>query len=300
MGCALSRRPTPACRCWHETAADRLDAAAAAARVTSTSTSRSSAPATPASGPRTTSPRPTRRCGSRCSRPRSPASARPGATAAGARRSSRPRCATLAALPGSAATARSPSTPRCAPPSTRSARVAAAEGIDAHFAQGRHDRRSPARGAQLARARAEVADARAWGRGEDDLRLLDAARGRARCCAATDALGATYTPDCAADPPGPAGPRAGRGGRAPRRHASTSGPAATAIEPGAVRTAHGTVRAGRRGPRDRGLHAAACRACARAVVPGLLADRRDRAAARGDLGARSGWRGARRSPTTGT
>ena len=74
--------------------------------------------------------------------------------------------------------------------------VVAAEGIDAHARKGGtlSVARTPA---QLRRARAQVAAARAWGRGEDDLRLLDAAEARARL-AATRVLGGTYTPDCAA------------------------------------------------------------------------------------------------------
>ena len=49
----------------------------------------------------------------------------------------------------------------------------AAEGIDAHWAKGGTITlvRSPA---QLTRAREDVEDARSWGRGEDDVRLLDA------------------------------------------------------------------------------------------------------------------------------
>ena len=62
--------------------------------------------------------------------------------------------------------------------------------------QGRHDHAGPLP-AQLARARAEVDDARSWGRGEDDVRLLDADEAR-DALAATGVLGATYTPDCAA------------------------------------------------------------------------------------------------------
>jgi glycine/D-amino acid oxidase-like deaminating enzyme len=75
-------------------------------------------------------------------------------------------------------------------------RAAAAEGIDAHIAKGGTIVLART-GPQLERARAEVADARAWGRGEDDLRLLDQAQARA-VLNATGTLGATYTPDCAA------------------------------------------------------------------------------------------------------
>jgi len=50
-------------------------------------------------------------------------------------------------------------------------RVASAEGIDAHAAKGGTIALARTR-AQWSRARAEVAHARSWGRGEDDLRLL--------------------------------------------------------------------------------------------------------------------------------
>ena len=52
-------------------------------------------------------------------------------------------------------------------------RIAAAEGIDCHFAQG--GSLSVARNAaQLERIRSQVADYAAWGFGEEDHRLLDA------------------------------------------------------------------------------------------------------------------------------
>jgi len=70
------------------------------------------------------------------------------------------------------------------------------EGIDARAHKG--GMVSVARSAsQWSRARAEVAAAREWGRGEDDLRLLDADEARSRL-AATGVRGATFTPDCAA------------------------------------------------------------------------------------------------------
>lgn len=75
-------------------------------------------------------------------------------------------------------------------------RAAAALGIDAGIAKGGTitlARTAP----QLARAKADVADARAWGRGEDQLALLDEAGARARLNA-KNTLGGTYTPDCAA------------------------------------------------------------------------------------------------------
>ena len=75
-------------------------------------------------------------------------------------------------------------------------RVAAAEGIECHFAKGGTIAlaRTPV---QVERARAEVAEARAWGRGDDDLRWVSAAEA-SESLGATDVLGATYTPNCAA------------------------------------------------------------------------------------------------------
>ena len=102
--------------------------------ATARPTSRSSARATPASGRRTTWPRRTRRCRSWSSSPRSPASAPPDATAAGARRCSRPSCRRWPS--SAAARPRWPSTRRCGPRVDEVARVAAAEGIDAHVAKG--------------------------------------------------------------------------------------------------------------------------------------------------------------------
>jgi glycine/D-amino acid oxidase-like deaminating enzyme len=75
-------------------------------------------------------------------------------------------------------------------------RAAAAEGIACDFAKGgtvvlaRTD-------SQLRAAHAEVEHARGWGRGPDQLALLDGAEARARLAGA-GTIGATYTPDCAA------------------------------------------------------------------------------------------------------
>jgi len=76
------------------------------------------------------------------------------------------------------------------------ARAAAGLGIDAQIARGGTVAliRSPA---QLRRARAEIAHARSWGIGEDELRLLDETGAR-RLLDASGTIGATYTPDCAA------------------------------------------------------------------------------------------------------
>jgi glycine/D-amino acid oxidase-like deaminating enzyme len=75
-------------------------------------------------------------------------------------------------------------------------RVVAAEGIDCGFAHGGYV--SVARNhAQLARARAEVEEWRAWGFGDDQMRLLGADEARAMC-GASNVLGGTFTPHCAA------------------------------------------------------------------------------------------------------
>src|SRR5262244_2805155 len=75
-------------------------------------------------------------------------------------------------------------------------RVVSAEGIDCHWAKGGTVQLARTT-IQLDRARDEVSEAREFGFGEDDLRLLsaDEARGFA---AATAVLGGTYTPHCAA------------------------------------------------------------------------------------------------------
>ncbi len=120
------------------------------------------------------------------------------------------------------------------------ARAAAGEGIEAQLAKG--GTIALARGpAQLARARAEVAHARAWGRDEDDLRLLDRA-GAEEVVRAGGTVGATYTPDCAALHParlvrGLARAVERRGVRVLERTPVTS------IAPGRCTTPHGVVRA---------------------------------------------------------
>jgi glycine/D-amino acid oxidase-like deaminating enzyme len=88
---------------------------------------------------------------------------------------------------------------------------------------------------------AEVAEARAWGRGEDELVLLDAAQATDRL-AADGVLGGTWTPDCAAVHPlrlvrGLAEAVERRGGVVHERTRVTR------LEPGRAVTRHGTVRA---------------------------------------------------------
>lgn len=119
-------------------------------------------------------------------------------------------------------------------------RVAALEGIDCSWRKGGTVAlaRTPM---QLRRAETDVQDARSWGFGPDDLRLLDVQEARGRL-AATDVLGGTYTPHCAAVHPA----RLVRGlaraveARGVTIHETTP---VTSIEPHLVRTTRGTVRA---------------------------------------------------------
>jgi glycine/D-amino acid oxidase-like deaminating enzyme len=119
-------------------------------------------------------------------------------------------------------------------------RVAAAEGIDCHWSKGGTVQLARSQ-LQLERARDEVAQARAFGFGEDDLRLLSAGEAQGML-AATAVVGGTYTPHCAAIHPA----RLARGLAATVRrmgvalHEQTT---VTAIEPRRVHTAAGTVRA---------------------------------------------------------
>jgi glycine/D-amino acid oxidase-like deaminating enzyme len=118
--------------------------------------------------------------------------------------------------------------------------VAAAEGIDCHWAKGGTVMlaRSPA---QLQRAKAEVDEAREFGFGDEDLRLLGAAEAR-ELAGATGVLGGTYTPHCAAIHPA----RLVRGLLEVVRRAGVSVYEQTPvlrIEPGQLVTHSGTVRA---------------------------------------------------------
>ena len=119
-------------------------------------------------------------------------------------------------------------------------RVAAAEGIDCHWAKGGTIQLARS-AAQLERAASEVAEARKFGFGEEDLRLLSAAEASERL-AATDVVGGTFTPHCAAIHPA----RLARGlAEAVRRHgvAVFERTPVTEIAPGRLRTPAGTVRA---------------------------------------------------------
>jgi glycine/D-amino acid oxidase-like deaminating enzyme len=120
------------------------------------------------------------------------------------------------------------------------AAVVSAEGIDCHWSKGGTVQLARS-AAQLDRARAEVAEARKFGFGEDDIRLLTAPDASDHV-AATGVLGGTYTPHCAAIHPG----RLVRGlADAVRRRGVTvyERTPVTRIEPGRLVTASGTVRA---------------------------------------------------------
>jgi glycine/D-amino acid oxidase-like deaminating enzyme len=119
-------------------------------------------------------------------------------------------------------------------------RVVADEAIDCGFTQGGTVMLART-GVQFERARRHVAEARAAGIGPEDLRLLSAAEASSMA-RATNVLGGTYTPHCAAVDPA----RLVRGlgqaveGRGVTIYEQT---AARAVEPGAVVTDGGTVRA---------------------------------------------------------
>jgi glycine/D-amino acid oxidase-like deaminating enzyme len=119
-------------------------------------------------------------------------------------------------------------------------RAVEAEGIDAHWAKGGTIVLARTR-AQLTRARDEVAHARRWGLGDDDVRLLAGQEARG-LLAASRVRGATYTPDCAVIHPGRlvTGLAAAVEQRGVTIYEHT---AATALEQGRVRTDHGTLRA---------------------------------------------------------
>jgi glycine/D-amino acid oxidase-like deaminating enzyme len=119
-------------------------------------------------------------------------------------------------------------------------RVAAAEGIDCHWAKGGTVMlaRSPA---QLERAKAEIAEARDFRFGAEDLRLLSAAEARAMA-GATEVLGGAFTPHCAAIHPA----RLVRGLLESVRRAGVAVYERTpvlSIQPGRVVTSTGTVQA---------------------------------------------------------
>jgi glycine/D-amino acid oxidase-like deaminating enzyme len=119
-------------------------------------------------------------------------------------------------------------------------RATAEEGIDCHYAKGGylHLATNPA---HTSRLRDELAQARRFDLGEEDLRWLDRADAAERL-AATGVLGALYTPHCAAIHPA----RLARGLATAVEQAGAllhEGTRVRAIEPGRVVTDRGTVRA---------------------------------------------------------
>ena len=119
-------------------------------------------------------------------------------------------------------------------------RIAEAEGWDIHWAKGGTvvAARTPL---QWQHAQEEIAEWRRWGFGEEDYRLLGADEARA-LLGATDVIGATYTPHCAAIHPARlvrhlARTVVERGGRIHEQSPVTE------LRPGFVRTARGRVRA---------------------------------------------------------
>jgi glycine/D-amino acid oxidase-like deaminating enzyme len=119
-------------------------------------------------------------------------------------------------------------------------RVAAAEGIDCHWAKGGTVGLARSAG-QLERAADEVAEARSFGFGEEDLRLLSAGEAR-ELAGASEVLGGTFTPHCAAIHPA----RLVRGLADVVRRRGVSVFERTPVRqilPGRLETAGGTVRA---------------------------------------------------------
>jgi len=119
-------------------------------------------------------------------------------------------------------------------------RIAEVEGWDIHWEKGGTvvAARTPL---QWQRAQEEIAEWRRWGFGEDDYRLLDAGEARS-LLDATDVLGATYTPHCAAIHPARlvrslAQTVVRLGGRI-HEHSRV-----TELRPGFVRTERGRIRA---------------------------------------------------------
>jgi len=119
-------------------------------------------------------------------------------------------------------------------------RVAAAEGIDCHWAKGGTVQLARS-GAQLERASEEIEEARSYGFGEDDLRLLTASEA-SEIAGASGVLAGTFTPHCAAIHPA----RLARGlAEAVRRRGVRlfERTPVRQIGPGRLVTASGTVRA---------------------------------------------------------
>ena len=165
--------------------------------------------------------------------------------------------------------------------STRSAGSPAAEHIDCHWAKG--GTVQLARSAvQLERAKAEVAEMRGYGFGEEDLRTARPRPRPAGAWAATGVLGGTYTPHCAAIHParlvrGLAQVVRDRGAKLFERTPVTE------IAPGKLVTTRGDGHGRPRHPGHRGVHPGPAGPAPRGRT-GVLADDRDRAAARRGVG----------------
>jgi glycine/D-amino acid oxidase-like deaminating enzyme len=119
-------------------------------------------------------------------------------------------------------------------------RVTEAEGIDCHWAKGGTVQLARS-GTQYERARGEVKEAREFGFGPGDLRLLSADE-TLEMAGATEVLGGTYTPHCAAIHPA----RLARGLAAAVRRRGVAlheGTPVSQLAPGQVTTPMGKVRA---------------------------------------------------------
>jgi len=148
--------------------------------------------------------------------------------------------ATLARLPGSSPQAALAMYRAMTGSVSEVARVCSEEGIDCHLRRGGTIALARSR-AQWRRGLEEVREARMWGIGEDDLRLLGPQEAT-QVAAATSVVGATFTPHCAAVHPlrlvrGLA--RAVEGAGAVVHEQSR----VVAVSPGQVATEQGTVRA---------------------------------------------------------
>ena len=146
----------------------------------------------------------------------------------------------MAALPGSSRDAANAQITAMRAAILEIARVIAAEDIDCDYHRGGTIvfARTPV---QLARAHAEVEEARSWGDSEDDVRLLSASE-TVRLASVPDALGSTYTPHCARIHPA----KLVRGlARAVERRGVTiyEQTEVTCLAPSLVSTSHGSVRA---------------------------------------------------------
>ena len=276
------RRQTPRCRRRTARAAcgsTRVPATRSTPRPSlpgrsGSATSRSSAPATPASGPRTTSVAPIRRCASRCSRREIAgfgASGRNGGwcsallrrRAEPARERARTGCRDRAC------------SGRCSTPSTRSARSAPTRASTATSPRAARPLRHGA-GPPRSPAGAGSTTARASASPTTTMRWLDAAEARDRIDVDGAARrGATRRTARRSTRPGSRAASPTWSSATASR--STSRPRCASIDAGRVahRARHGPGR--RRRPRDRGLHRDAPRAAPGARAD-LLADDRDRAA----------------------